>query len=74
MSAATPQGPERKLTLEEAAEKVAGEFSNVFADSTERNLFKEDYKLLVRTYVMERSGIVSITAVVVPAPTLTRLY
>lgn len=49
MSTADKQ--EKKPTLDDAAEKIAGEYPDIFADANERKLFKEDFKLLVRTYV-----------------------
>jgi hypothetical protein len=51
MSTTIKQGPGKKSTLDEAADKVAAEFPDISANTNERLLFKEDFKLLVRTYV-----------------------
>lgn len=53
---ATANGPEKKLTLDEAAEKIAAEYPSIFDSANERILFKEDFKLLVRTYVSKKDA------------------
>ena len=47
------QGADKKLTLNEAANKIAKEYPNIFTSPNESKLFEEDFKLLVRTYVMD---------------------
>lgn len=53
MSKPASHGPEKKITLDEAAEKIATEFPNIFTCENERHGLKGDFKLLVRTYVMD---------------------